>query len=473
MKLDGFDDDDFLPVPPGTDETVEDDESEEETAEPEEETSVADGNAVDINESETEQRKIKEIDIPDFSESNRRGFGIKGLIWIIFILIVCLFVYLFSSSESSYIKNYKTNFVMNIRAIDSKFGISRSINEFFGRNTEDDRLKKREENKAAGTKYDNESYLLPFENASISEYAASNGGVIAAKSNYIAFLDNMGKIKWELSTSVVNPILCVEGKYIMIAETGGTKICLYNGNKLIYAADAQNKILNAGISSGGDVVVVTEKEFYKGAIEVFNKKGDRIYSWSSGSETIICADISPSSRKIAVGFLDASGQAKGSVQLFDIKQESSYKTIEIPDTVVCRLEFCGETLNVFGDNRITGITIHGNIAWDKNYGTSPLLAFSIDSKGNKISLIEQDNAPVIKLYSRSGNEKASFPVEEIPDYIDVSGERMLYNNTRMVIYGKEGRMNKYAATMDIKKLKIIDAETFLIVYSNSIEFVKV
>ena len=102
-----------------------------------------------------------------------------------------------------------------------------------------------------------------------------------------------------------------------------------------------------------------------------------------------------------------------------------------------------------------------------------MLAFSIDSKGNKISLIEQDNAPVIKLYSRSGNEKASFPVEEIPDYIDVSGERMLYNNTRMVIYGKEGRMNKYAATMDIKKLKIIDAETFLIVYSNSIEFVKV
>lgn len=472
MKLDGYDDD-FLPVPPGADKTEENGEAEEKTAEPEEQVSEADGDSDVIDKSETEIRKIKEIDIPDFSEKNSSKFGIKGLFWIILILLALLFVYLFSSSENSYIKNYKTNFVMNIRMIDSRLGISRTLNEFFGKSSEDDGLKKREENKAAGTKYDNESYLLPFENASITKYAAANGGIIAAKSNYIAFLDNMGKTKWELSTSVVNPILCVEGKYIMIAETGGTKICLYSGSKLIFAADAQNKILNAGISSGGDVVVVTEKEFYKGAIEVFNKNGDRVYSWSSGSDTIICADISPSSRKIAVGFLDASGQAKGSVQLFDIKQESSYKTIEIPDTVVCRLEFCGETLNVFGDNRITGLSIHGNVAWDENFGASPLLAFSIDSKGNKLSLVEQDNTPVIRLYSRGGHEKESFPVEELPDYVDISGERILYNNTRMVVYGKEGRMNKYAATMDIKNLKIIDSETILIVYSNSIEFVKI
>ena len=41
----------------------------------------------------------------------------------------------------------------------------------------------------------------------------------------------------------------------------------------------------------------------------------------------------------------------------------------------------------------------------------------------------------------------------------------------MIIFGKPGREQKYVGAMDVKGLKIIDSNTYLIVYSNSIEFV--
>ena len=256
----------------------------------------------------------------------RKILKIAGIVFLAGILIYLL-------SFNSYFKNYKTNFIMNIHAIDARLGISETWKEFFG-SREEDILKKKEESRAMGTTYDNESYLVPFENASNASYVAADGGVIAAKSNYLAFINHYGKEEWKLATSVVNPILTVDGKYIALAENGGTKVCLYQGSKLVFAADAQNTVLNANVSSRGDVIVVTKKEFFKGAVEVFNKNGERVFSWGSGTDTVVCADISPSGRKIAVGFVNAKDNIKGSVQFFNIDEKESYKTVEIPSSVV-------------------------------------------------------------------------------------------------------------------------------------------
>ena len=392
----------------------------------------------------------------------RKILKIAGIVFLAGILIYLL-------SFNSYFKNYKTNFIMNIHAIDTRLGISETWKEFFG-SREDDILKKKEESRAMGTTYDNESYLVPFENASNASYVAADGGVIAAKSNYVAFINHYGKEEWKLATSVVNPILTVDGKYIALAENGGTKVCLYQGSKLVFAADAQNTVLNANVSSRGDVIVVTKKEFFKGAVEVFNKNGERVFSWGSGTDTVVCADISPSGRKIAVGFVNAKDNIKGSVQFFNIDEKESYKTVEIPSSVVFKVDYIGESLNVFCDNRLIGLSVHGSVLWDEGID-GDFSAYSIDTEGNKAVIIDKYNLPMVKTFSKRGREKKSFVADELPDFIDIRDNLLLYNNTRMIIFGKPGREQKYVGAMDVKGLKIIDSNTYLIVYSNSIEFV--
>ena len=400
----------------------------------------------------------------------KRNINIKKILKVAGVLILAaIIVYLLSFN--SYFRNYKTNFIMNIHLIDAKLGISETWREFFGAK-EEDVLKKKEETKAMGTTYDNESYLVPFENASDACYVAVDGGVIAAKSNYLALISPYGKEEWKIATSVVNPILAVDGKYISLAENGGTKVCLYQGNKLIFAADAQNTILNANVSSRGDVIVVTKKEFFKGAVEVFNKNGERVFSWGSGTDTVVCADISPSGRKIAVGFVNAKENIKGSVQFFNIDEKESYKTVEIPSSVVFKLDYIGETLNVFCDNRLIGLSVHGSVLWDEGID-GDFSAYSIDTEGNKAVIIDKYNLPMVKTFSKRGREKKSFVADELPDFIDIKDNLLLYNNTRMIIFGRPGREQKYVGAMDVKGLKIIDSSTYLIVYSNSIEFVSV
>ena len=475
---DGFMEDDFMPVggeapkeetkEETNDSQVASDEEISETSDEE----LSDDDSLENMDFDVEPRNvpddIEKLDVYDFEDTDTGKKISPGKIVKIVVLVLIAALVVYIVIMFGFFENYKANFKKNISYIDSRLGIS----ELFSGSNEDIGLKKKEENKASGTTYENESYLIPFENAGNAKYSAYDGGLLAAKSNYIALFDSKGAVKWETATSVVNPLLSVSGKYIILAEKGGTKVCLYDGSNLVYAADTQSNILNANVSSSGDAALVTEKDFYKGAVEVFNTDGKCVFNRSFGSDTIVCADVSPSSRKIAVGFIDTSGNVSGSVQLFDINETESYKTIDIPDAVVFRMEFIGETLNVFCDNRMIGITIHGDVSWDEQYGDSNVISYACDDKGMKALLAEVNNTPVIRVYSRSAGIKEEFSPEELPDYIDISDDILLYNNSRMVLFGKAGHELKYAATTDIKRLCIVDKKTYAIIYSNSIEFVK-
>jgi len=392
-------------------------------------------------------------------------------IWLSVIFIILASILVFSFADIPIVKKYRTNFIKNITLIDEKTGISDWFGNLINKRNDGD-LKKKEENMARGTTYDNESYLYPFENAGNAVYTVVGNELVAAKSNYIAFFDDNGEKKWETATSVVNPIIDSEGDYVLIAENLGRKINLFSNKKLVFSVDAKNEILNVSVSSNGDVVVVTKKELYKGAIEVFNKKGECIFDWSSGAYTIVCADISPSSRKLAVGFLDTSEVVTANIQLFDINKSESYKTIEIPETVVYRLKYTGETLNVFGDNRFVGLNLKGEVVWDEVFEKEKLSAVSVADDGTKALLSENNNVPAIRIYSKDGSLKNEISVTEMPDFIDVTKNRIVYNSSRMINFGKHNETGLYPATMDIRDLIIINKKTFLVVYSNSIEFIK-
>ncbi len=74
----------------------------------------------------------------------------------------------------------------------------------------------------------------------------------------MSYIDGTGTVVWEIDTAIVDPILKVDGNYILIAEKGRNKICLYIDNKLQYDVDDPDTVMSAELSSNGDVVVVTD-----------------------------------------------------------------------------------------------------------------------------------------------------------------------------------------------------------------------
>lgn len=406
------------------------------------------------------------FDMPDEENSpdgtNRK---IKRLIVIASLVLGMTAVAAFISIDTGIIGAYKTNFAKNF---------SRLFGHFFTQNqsvvSED--TPSADEN--YNTNIQNSITVSPagIMNAQIEPY---KDGIVCASANYLSYIDTSGSVVWEINTVIAEPLLSVQGSYILIAEKGRNKLCLYNDKSAVYETDDSDNIISVRVSPAGDAVLVTDKASYKGGISVYNKIGEQIYSWASGSDTVISADISSPSRKIAVSLLNTETKAKSVIHLFDINEAQSFSQINVEDAVMFNLRFTGNTLSAFGDNRLVVLSDNGKVISDNSLEEVQLTHSAMDSGGEKILSFDDGTIPMLRVYDSNGSEQFNAKIRGIPDYIDVEGKTVLYNIGRDIYCGRIGigNMTKYTAAMDIKKLMLISQNTFAIVYSNSIEFVKI
>ena len=103
-----------------------------------------------------------------------------------------------------------------------------------------------------------------------------------------------------------------------------------------------------------------------------------------------------------------------------------------------------------------------------------LTNYAVDSKGIKIMAFNSENIPMMNVYNSAGSLKYTEVLRSRADYVDMDSYNIIYNDNRDVYLGKPNSKNisKYTASMDIKRLILIDSRTFAVVYSNSIEFVR-
>jgi len=316
-----------------------------------------------------------------------------------------------------------------------------------------------------------ETNTVPFDNAAGSEFVHTGSEIVVSSANYIAKYNKNGEIVWDSVTSIAEPMLDANGDFIVIAENGGMGICLYQKEKLVFSVQAENPIMTVDVSEEGDVVVATDKEYSKGAVEVFNKTGRRVFSWTSGTDYVMGAAISDSKRRVAVTMLNADEKARTFIQFFDINETEAYYKVLMNNSVVIGTEFIGTTLDVTADNCLAGFKISGDTKWSNEYSDGELEKYELDSRGNKIVSIEKEAVPYIHVYAESGDLISRTELGLTPDYIDINGRTVLYNQGRAVYFGTPGKEGKFTASMDVKNLKIIDSSSFIVVYNNSIEFV--
>lgn len=391
---------------------------------------------------------------------NEKPYTRKGV--VIGIIIGIAAVIAFISIDTGIIGNYKKNFSQNFSQVFANF--------------KSDKKETVKETASPEAEYKTgieNSVIVSFEGASDTQFAVYRGGIVCANMNHMYYMDASGVLVWETDTAVVDPILKTEGNYILLAEHGRNKICLYNDSRLVYDVDDPDAIRAAQLSSNGDVVVVTDKSSYKGGVSVYNKTGAQIFSWASGSDAVMSADISADTRKVAVALLNTEQTVKSVLQLFDMNETQSYAQAEMEDTAVYDVRFTGNIVTAFGDNRVMGIKDSGKIIYDNVFADVQLTHSSADIRGDALLSLDDGNVPRLNVYNKRGTQKKSVTLTGVTDFIDINGSDIIYNTGRDIYFGDIKSMNKYTAAMDIKKLLILSNKSFVIVYSNSLEFVTV
>lgn len=332
----------------------------------------------------------------------------------------------------------------------------------------------REEETSQYAPADGGTVRFPFAEAGSSGFAAYGSGIVCAKSNYICYITASGEQKWELTTNVPNPILSVAGDYIAIAAKNGTQLSLYKDNELLFSLDTDNKILSCDVSERGDIALVTERSAYKGAVLVINKRGEEIFSWASGVNYITSVSILKT-RLVAVSLVSAETNVTSYVMVFDVASPQPISGIELTETLVFDVFNNGKYIYTSGDNSVSAINEYSNAIYDKRFDEDFITHTAHDTKGNRIISYIQQNIPSLNLYNKNGELIYSCTIENTPDFIDVYGETIIYNNERDIICGKADDPDKtiYTAPMNIAGLMLINSKTYAIIYENSIEIVKI
>lgn len=296
--------------------------------------------------------------------------------------------------------------------------------------------------------------------------------VCASETKYICF-DTNGKTIWTENIQMEAPSLKVAGDYVLINEVGAKRISLYDDNKNIYTLQTESNIVSCDLTENGDVVAVTEKEYYKGQVVVYNKKGEKIFAWDSGTYSILDADLS-AKRRLAISLLNTESGADSFVSCMTLDGKTRYKTDLFKNSVIFDVEFVDEKLNAFTDSGAIGISERGKTSWEHQYPDKILKKKIMDKNGEKVFFFDTADSDEFVAISKRGKVYDSIKAESEPVAISIKDGRVAYNSGRDIILMTFKGKNVKRATCDsdIRQLYIIDSQKVLAVYSSSIQFMK-
>jgi len=428
----------------------------------------------------------------------------KNKLRILLLVLILIFVGIFVISAAGvripYLENYGANFRKNVKNIAESFNwdLPESVDNFLNQTpkplTTEEKLaiieemekEQKQQEEAATTptpqipiKTDKPlsaaSKIVAVKNAYAGAYAEYKSMLLCISDTNLVCYSNAGKEEWSAQLQISEPILKTAGNYILVAEKNATKVYLFNGKKLLWENSVENPIVAADVSETGDVVIISDKPHYKGVVSVINHNGDVVFQWNSGKYEVIDADISSSSRHLAVSMLNTDSGADSKISFFKLDEKEAFSSSDFADCIVYDLEFSADMLNVFADNKIIGMNSSGKQAWTKEFENSTLYRYKVEDSGYKLCVFDNSNVAQMNVLTNRGGVKSDFMSQAFPDHVDISDGNLLYNDERTLVLSPLSGKNpkKYKCTRDIYNLLILDSEHLAAVYNSSVEFITV
>lgn len=275
---------------------------------------------------------------------------------------------------------------------------------------------------------------------------------------------------WTQQIQMQEPMLRVAGSYVLISETGGKKISLYRDKKLLFSEKTEGNILTADLSPKGDVVAVTEKEFYKGQVVVFNKSGKRVFVWDSGSYSILDASISKK-RRVAISLLSTDAGADSIISVFDVYGKNLCKTEPFIDTIIFDVGFEGENILALSESKFMKMSVSGKVKSEFNFDGGKLKQYKKSDNGDIALLFDNEGTGEIVAVKANGKAYSPIKTQNMPDTIDIKGNRIAYNSGRQAILSDyKGKTLLVAdCDADIKQVHIIAKNKVFCVYTSSVQ----
>ncbi len=294
-----------------------------------------------------------------------------------------------------------------------------------------------------------------------------------------------GKVEVELDVNVAVPLIASNGKYMVIAEKDGQKIYLISGTNILWNGEIEGNISNINVNKNGYISVVIKNTTYKSVVAFFDLTGKELFRTYLSTSYVVCTDISPNNKYLAIGEVDYSGTViKSNVKIISVDDAQKdpencivYTYESDNGEIITNMNYQNKdfVICMFNDY-IQKVTTQSNERLYENKDKDLFIDINLN---DTIAIIDKQSSGLFSyeyevIVKNTNNKSESLYIlnSDLPKTMSTSGNNIALNlgNEVQIINTSGWLLKKYISSKQIKGIVVGDTIVGII-YKNRIEII--
>lgn len=272
---------------------------------------------------------------------------------------------------------------------------------------------------------DSHSRTIRFDAYGNSSYAVVDDSFAVASQSGLSVYSEGGSRLLSLSGGFSHPLLVTSDDLALLYDLGGTRFALFDAEgEILFDLTASGRIFDADLCENGTCAVLYEGTDCHAVLELYSRKGAKLYAHRSESAFLNTCALSPDGSLAVVTTLGQEDISFVSgARILPTTKEGVRATFSFAMQVICDVAFLDdETICAIGEDTVFFFDADGKLLCEYENAEAGLAAYRF---GNDCLLALYDNYDMSQGYSlvclsSEGKVTASLRLEEEPTALSVN-----------------------------------------------------
>jgi hypothetical protein len=261
-----------------------------------------------------------------------------------------------------------------------------------------------------------DGFPVEITGSSVLNMSKTNDGLALLTDTSLVVFNSKGGEIFRRQHGFSKPIMRAEGKWILLADTGGNRLKIETRASTPVEMKIDNYLTIATIGRNGNFAVVTDSsKGYTSEVVVYNRKQEPIYHWYDRDLTILDVALSPDGKSMTISGVQAeSGAMKCVVKMFDFSKKEPVAQYDSTDLMLFSVRyFPNGTVAAVGDRAVWVLNENGSILQKHSYDDHQLEGFIFSDSSVSVALRDYGGTEggMIKTINPSGDQAYTMPYE--------------------------------------------------------------
>ena len=218
--------------------------------------------------------------------------------------------------------------------------------------------------------------------------ARLNKGILFSSASGTHYYSLSGEVYAEEVLSMDHPVLSSSDRAGVVYDAGGQSLFLFQEGEETFrlALEGNSDLLSARVNDAGWLAVTAQQSGYKGAVTVYDEKGEKIIQISLSSTFVVDAVLSPDGKTVAVVTIDQNaGRFRSQILFYPVNRTEASACVDLGDLMVLDLDFEKDQLWVLADDQILTLSPDGTELGRHSFAQSYLKGCSL--KGDNFACL--------------------------------------------------------------------------------------